>query len=122
MFMKFDNQETRRKEYGSAFLELSYCKLDNKVSTKKKLKIKNLPNWQNDSLYVYVDDLESFYSTYNKVFGIIFDDLFCVKYYSTKEVSKIIERLNSEKPTEFQILVNWLDFAMNNNGFYILGI
>lgn len=120
--MKFDNQETRRKEYGSAFLELSYCKLDNKVSTKKKLKIKNLPNWQNDSLYVYVDDLESFYSTYNKVFGIIFDDLFCVKYYSTKEVSKIIERLNSEKPTEFQILVNWLDFAMNNNGFYILGI
>lgn len=122
MFMKFENQETRKEKYGSAFLELAYCKLDNKTTIKKKLNIKNLPNWQNDSLYVYVDDLDSFYSDYNKVFGINYDELFSIKYYSTDEVGKIIERLNSEKPTEFQILVSWLNFAMTYNGFYILGI
>ena len=122
MFMKFENQEIRREKFGSAFLELAYCKLDNKATIKKKLKTKNLPNWQNDSLYVYVNDLDGFYSDYNKFFGINYDELFCVKYYSIEEVSKIIERLNSEKPTEFQILVNWLNSAMTYNGFYILGI
>ena len=120
--MKFENQETRREKYGTAFLELSYCKLDNKATLKKKLKSKNLPNWQNDSLYVYVDDLDSFYSEYNKVFGISYDELFWTRYYSTEEVSKVIERVNIEKPSEFQILVNWLNLAMTYNGFYILGI
>lgn len=122
MFMTIENQETRRKKYGSAFLELAYCKLDNKATVNKKLKIKNLPNWQNDSLYVYVDDLDSFYSNYNKVFGLNYEELFGVTYYSKEKVIKIIERLNSEKQTEFQILVNWLNFAMSYNGFYILGI
>lgn len=122
MFMKFENQETRREKYGSAFLELAYCKLDNKATIKNKLKIKNLPYWQNDSLYVYVDDLDEFYKEYQKAFDLIGGDMFGAKYYSTEEVSKIIERLNSEEPTEFQILVNWLSFAMTYNGFYILGI
>ncbi|MCM1042834.1 MAG: hypothetical protein NC350_01325 [Corallococcus sp.] len=120
--MKFDNQEIRREKYGSAFLELAYCKIDNKVSVKKILKLKNLPRWQNDSLYVYVDDLDDFYNEYHKAFDIISDDLFGVKYFSTDDIGKIIEILNTEKPTEFQDLVSWLNLAINYNGFYILGI
>lgn len=122
MFLQFENQETRRENYGSAFLELAYCKLDTKASIKKKLKINNLPNWQNDSLYVYVDNLDDFYNEYKKALDISGDELFAVKYFSAEETNKLIEILKSEKPTEFQVFVNWLNYAMNNNGFYILGI
>lgn len=122
MFVIFDNQELRREKYGSAFLELSYCKLEKNVSIKRKLKTKNLPNWQNDSLYIYIDDLDEFYREYHKVFDISEDDLYGVKYFSTENTDAIILRLNTEKPTEYEVVVKWLDFARKNNGFYILGI
>lgn len=122
MFMRFEEQEIRRKRYGSAFLELAYCKLENNVSDKKKLKLKNLPFWQNDSLYVYVDDLHDFCNEYRKAFDLNGDDIYGIKYFSVENTEKIIEILNSEKPIEYQILVSWLDSAKRNNGFYLLGI
>lgn len=122
MFMTFDNQESRREKYGSAFLELSYCKLEKNASVKKKLKIQNLPHWQNDSLYVFVDDLEKFYNEYLKVFNLAENDIYGIKYFSAEDANKIILLLNKEKPTEYEICVKWLNFAINNNGFYILGI
>lgn len=121
MFKMFENQESRRK-YGSAFVELAFCKLDNKATIKKKLQIKKLPNWQNDSLYVHVDDLDVFYGAYNKVFGINYEQLFDVTYFPKENIGEIIERLNSEKQKEYQILVDWLNSARIYNGFYILGI
>ena len=70
MFLQFTNQEERKEKYGSCFLELSYCKLKRNTSLRKILKIKNLPNWQNDSLYVFVDDLYEFFKEYNEIFDI----------------------------------------------------
>lgn len=122
MFLQFTNQEERKEKYGSCFLELSYCKLKRNTSLRKILKIKNLPNWQNDSLYVFVDDLYEFFKEYNEIFDIEESSLYSVKYFSFDKAKEIIDIIKNKKPKDYEIILKWLEYAIENNGFYILGI
>ncbi len=122
MFLQFTNQEERKEKYGSCFLELSYCKLKRNTSLRKILKIKNLPNWQNDSLYVFVDDLYEFFKEYNEIFDIEESSLYSDKYFSFDKAKEIIGIIKNKKPKDYEIILKWLEYAIENNGFYILGI
>lgn len=89
-----------------------------------------IDNWQNDSLYVYVDDIDVFYTNYKDIFvdgrynnmkmGEI--DLFGINYYSPQQLAEIIEKTQKQKPLGFDVLLDWLKKAIEYNGFYILGI
>ncbi|MGN0771559.1 MAG: hypothetical protein ACI4MI_03115 [Christensenellales bacterium] len=62
IFHSFANQEERRKFGGSAFIELQYC-------TTKHVKVVNKHGyWRDSSLYIYVDDIESFCCDYGDIF------------------------------------------------------
>ena len=96
MFHSFKSKEERRKFGGSAFIEIQYCKLEQSASIKKIVSLHALNDWQDDSLYVYVDDIDEFYSNYKEIFN---DGIY-----------------NNLKKGEVDI------FGINYNGIYILGI
>lgn len=127
--MQFEDQEIRRQKYGSAFLEISYRKSRKGLFAKNPFAISSLPNWQNDSLYVFIDDIDEFCLLYKDLFGEGYYqngktgkfDNFGVTYYTADTVDEIIKRILAQKPVEHEIITEWLSGA-RNNGFYILGI
>lgn len=130
IFYSFTNKEERREFGGSAFIEIQYCKLKPNTHNKKLVSLRVIDNWQNDSLYVYVDDIDVFYTNYKDIFvdgrynnmkmGEI--DLFGINYYSPQQLAEIIEKTQKQKPLGFDVLLDWLKKAIEYNGFYILGI
>lgn len=59
--------------------------------------------------------------TYNNMkTGIV--DLYGINYYAPSLTDSMIERLKKEKPTDYEVLVEWLGKSKAYNGFYILGI
>jgi hypothetical protein len=130
MFHSFESQETRQAFGGSAFIEIQYCRL------KPTAKINEIVSpcvrdcWQDNSLYVYADDMDEFYSNYKDIFcdgtysntkkGNI--DLFGINYYSPKQLAEIIDKIEKQKPLDYEILLEWLKHGINYNGIYILGI
>lgn len=128
LFYTFQSQEERRKFGGSAFIELQLCKLPAGTALKKIVKVGNIKNWQNDSLYVNDEDL--FYKEYGPIFdcgiynnlksGIV--DIYGINYYAPDLLDTIIRRLDSDKPVDCELLADWLKKAKAHNGFYILGI
>ena len=130
LFLHFDSQEERRRYGGSAFLELQYCRLPVKTPTKKIIAVRSINNWQNDSLYIYVDDLDIFYQEYSNFFnnGIYNNlnsglmDICGINYYSPLQTDSIIKKISVDKPRDHEVLVDWLEKAKEYNGFYILGI
>ncbi len=130
MFLSF-NSRTERMEYGgTAFIELQFCRLPITKSIKKIVAVDSIKNWKDDSLYVYVDNIDEFYQEYSKIFtdgiycngksGIV--DTFGINYYSKEQISVIIERLKNLQPKDYENLIDWLQKAKEYNGFYILGI
>lgn len=69
MFHTFKNREDRRAFGGSAFIEILYCKLKPNTRIKKIVSINAIDYRQDDSLYVYVDDIEELYSNYKDIFN-----------------------------------------------------
>lgn len=69
MFHKFANQGERRSYGGSGFLELQYCKMENGTSEKKIVSVNSIHHWQDDSLYVFADDIEQFLQDYIDIFA-----------------------------------------------------
>ena len=128
LFFSFDSQEEHRDFGGSAFIEFQFCKLPVDTRIKKIIAIESITQWQDDSLYV--SDLNIFSQQYSRFFdcgiynnqknGMV--DIFGINYYAPSFINRIIENLNIEKPTEYQMLVSWLYDAKKYNGFYILGV
>ena len=49
-------------------------------------------------------------------------DLLGINFYSQKQLIFMIERIKKEKPTDYQILLKWLEAGTEYIGFYVLGI
>ena len=128
LFHTFLSQSERRDFGGSAFIEIKFCKLPVRSSITSIVDVSSIKNWQNDSLYV--SDENAFYQEYGHIFdcGTYNDletgpvDLYGINYYPASLTDTIIERIRDAKPTEYAVLIDWLERAKTYNGFYILGI
>ena len=128
LFYIFRNQTESREFGGSAFIEIQYCKLADKTSTKAIMDVRNIRHWQDDSLYIL--DETCFYQEYGHIFDCVTYhnlktgpvDLYGINYYPASLLDAIIERIRDAKPTDYAVLIDWLERAKTYNGFYILGI
>lgn len=130
LFHVFDSQEERHKFGDSCFIELQYCRLPFGTKLKKIISVEAVKHWQNDSLYVFGDDSDTFYSLYHAIImdgtynnmerGLV--DLYGINFYSQQQAAQIAGRLKIEKPLEYQTLLNWLEAGNQFVGFYILGL
>ncbi len=126
MFIEFKNNEERIRYGGSAFIEFQFCKLKEKTRLRKI--VNKVNHWQEDSLYVPVDNMDSLIGLYNNVFncGIYNNlksgpiDMFGVNYYKKAQIVDMIEKLIEIDNNE--VLINWLRESLKYNGFYILVI
>ena len=129
-FYAFNSQTERRESGGSAFVEIQFCKLPSNSNIKTIVSESKINNWQDDSLYIYIDDMEEFYEEYADIFfggthqnlqtGAV--DLYGINYYPPILLDRICECICTEKLTDYEVLLKWLDSAKEYNGFYILGI
>lgn len=119
LFHTFSSREERRTFGGSAFVEIQFCDLPIGTKEKKLVAINSIFHWKSDSLYVYVEDLDTFHQEYNPVFNC---DIYGINYYAPASIDSIVVKLNTDKPTDYNQLVTWLNEAKQHNGFYILGI
>ena len=128
LFYIFRNQKERRDFGGSAFIEIQYCKLADKTSTKAIVDVRNIRHWQDDSLCI--SDETCFYQEYGYIFdcGIYHNlktgpvDLYGINYYPASLTDTIIDRIRESKPVDYTVLVDWLERAKDYNGFYIFGV
>lgn len=128
---KFNTQTERQEFGGSAFIEISYCKLKPETKINKILNLTKLPIKSNDSLYIHVNDIDKFVDEYYELFGscVCTDlneysgfDCSGVNYFSSDKLNSIKERILKEKPQNYEIVLDWLNECNKFNGFYILGI
>lgn len=97
---------------------------------KEIVSLRAINDWKDDSLYVYLDDMDEFYSNYKDIFrdGVYNNmkkgdvNLFGINYYSPKQLTEIIDKIEKQKPLDYETLLEWLKQGMNCNGVYILGI
>ena len=54
--MANNSKEMRKKYSGSAFIEMQFCKLPAGTKTEDIVAVDRISNWQNDSLYIYIDN------------------------------------------------------------------
>lgn len=120
MFHKFKNQEERKNFGGTAFVEFAYCKNKSKLKILNRLlKRKNI-FWNDDSLYIYVDDVDEFYNLYDDTFKV--NNFYGSNYYSKEKTIEIINSLKQKQPKDYLVLVEWLESALMYDGFWIYGI
>lgn len=130
LFHNFRSQEERRKFGGSDFIELQYCKLKQGTKIEKIISVDAIKHWKNESLYIFGDDFNVFYSYYREIFtGGIYNngesgsmDMCGINYYSSEQSGIVIEQVRKNHPLDYQVLLNWLKDVKKYNGFYILGI
>lgn len=130
MFHSFENQAERRAYGGSAFMELQYCKIQNGTPEKKIASVNSVLHWQDNSLYVYIDDIEEFLQDYGPIFinGLYKNiqhgeiDMYGINFYTSSQIIEAINAIESRNPPESSMLINWLKNASQYNGIYILGI
>ena len=120
MFLKFKNQDERKKFGGTAFIELAYFKRKNRFKIFDKFLKKKKLFWNNDSLYVYVDDIDEFHKLYDEVFNGC--NYYGSNYYSKEKTLEIINLLKQKQPKEYLVLVEWLEVALSYDGFWFYGI
>ena len=132
LFHSFVSQTERREFGGSDFLEFVFCKLDRDTSIEKLVSIDTVASlhWSNSSLYLCGDDWNEFCDAYGEIIsngtyanlekGYL--DLYGINYFSPEQVQLIMKRLQTEKPKDYQILLNWLEQGSRYNGFYVLGL
>lgn len=130
LFYTFSSQEERREFGGSYFIEMQYCRLPQGTEIERIVSVDAIEHWKNDSLYIYGDDDNEFVLHYGKIFtggtygnlkcGIV--DMYGINYYSREQAHLILETVKEIKPLDYQVLINWLEKAKENVGFYILGL
>lgn len=119
MFHKFKNQQERKNFGGTAFVEFAYCKNKSKLKILNRLfKIKKF--WNDDSLYIYVDDIDEFCNLYDDIF--MANNLYGPNYYSKEKTIEIINLLKEKQPKYYLVLVEWLELVLMYDGFWIYGI
>ena len=129
LFHTFNTQEERRNYGGSAFIEIQFCNMPAQSTTKELVSVEYVQNWKNDSLYVYIDDDNSFCQEYSRIFdcctynnlktGPV--DIYGINYCAPSLIESIVERLQQERPLDWEVLHEWLMKSKAYNGFYILG-
>lgn len=130
MFLQFTDEKERILYGGSAFLELQYCNAKQGTSVKNLCAVSNIRHGANDSLYIYDDDMEVFYSAYAPLLGEAFYnngrcgkiDIGGINYFSPQAAALAAKRIAAEKPIEHEIFLTWIQKAVNRNGFYLLGL
>lgn len=132
MFIKFNSKDERRKLYdnSTAFIELQCCKMPKKSKIKTILSTRRAKYWENDSLYIYVDNIELFVENYSKILndgtydnpetGLF--DIYGYYYYDENNVDEIRKKIIEEKPKANDKFLKWLEVAKLYNGFYFIGI
>ncbi len=128
LFHVFHSQEERKKYGGSSFIEIQFCKLPVGTATDKLVAVDRINHWQNNSLYI--DNENEFYKEYSSIFDCgIYSNLKCgtvdmhgINYYAPSLTDSIIEKLCINKPTDYEVLTEWLIKSREYNGFYILGL
>lgn len=130
MFRIFATQEERRKFGGSAFVEIQFCRMQPDTEIRKLIAVDNIDHWQDDSLYIYFDDVDDFVKEYGEIFdcGIYNNlrtgpmDIYGINYYRPDLIEKMVAGILGKKAADGDILIEWLERAKSYNGFYILGI
>lgn len=130
MFYSFASQTERRKFGGSDFLEIQFCKIPLKTKLKKVVAVHSINYWQDDSLYVSGNDLDTFLKEYSCIFDCgIYNNLetgmvdpFGINYYGHELIENLIAKILKVKPTDYEKLLEWLNTAKKYKGFYILGV
>ena len=99
------------------------------ATTKELVAVRSIQYWKIDSLYVYMDDDNAFYQEYSCIFdcgmynnlktGSV--DIYGINYYAPSLIEPIIEKLDKERPVDYEVLIEWLIKSKSYNGFYILG-
>lgn len=128
LFHIFNSQDERRDYGGSAFIEIQYCRLPVGTAPRKIVAVNSIRNWEIDSLYVVCET--EFDNEYSSILdcGISNNlsnspiDIYGINYFSPSTIEPIMERLDKEKPRDYEIFLSWLDTAKQYNGFYVLGI
>ena len=131
LFRTFHSQKERREFGGSYFIEIQYCRLPPNAKIEELLSGEHeMELWKNDSLYIYGDDDNVFFSNYEKVFshgmygngktGVV--DLCGINYYSVEETQNILQKLQKEHLPDQEKLMCWLEKVKQYSGFYILGL
>ena len=100
------------------------------ASIQEIVAVDNINDWQNDSLYIYDDDMNTFYEEYNNIFDCgTYNNLesgkfdpYGINYYKADSIEKIIVKIQKNKPANYTTLLSWLTKAKTYNGFYILGV
>jgi len=100
------------------------------TAVKDLVSVCSVDHWQNDSLYVHMNDGNVFYEEYSGIFdrGTYNNmksgpmDLCGIHYYAPSLTDCLIEKLSQNCPTDYEILVEWLEKSKPYNGFYILGL
>lgn len=116
MFHKFKNKDERKKIGGTAFIEFAYCKKKSKFNFFKKKEVL----WNDDSLYIYVDDIEEFCKLYDEIINV--KNIYGSNYYSKEQTIEIINLLKLKQPNDYLVLVEWLEDVKLYDGFWIYGI
>ena len=128
LFQTFRSQAERRRQGGSCFVELQFCRMPPGTPVRRLVDVDSIRNWMDDSLYV--DDETVLYREYGRFFtGGVYNnlrrgpvDLYGINYYESAMIDPLMERLRREQPPEYETLLGWLERAKDYNGFYILGI
>ncbi len=120
MFRFFENQIERRAYGGSAFIELQYCKMKSGTKLKKIVASSSVHYWQDDSLYIYVDDIDDFFANYNEIFQEL--DCYGINYYSPDQLKDITAKIEKQMPLDCAVILEWIKRGVDYNGIYILGI
>lgn len=128
MFLSFKSENERKEYRGSTYIELQYCKLKPNAKLKKIVSLRSIKHWQDDSLYV--NDIDNFCLIYGDMFcngvynnlksGAI--DLFGINYYSSILLQDIINKIEANKPLDYEVILPWLKQGLKYNGIYILGL
>ena len=130
IFHSFANQEERKNFGGTAFMELQYCTLRPETEIKKIVGVGAHGNWMDSSLYIYLDDIESFCSNYGDIFyGGTYNnlhkgrlDINGINYYTPAQAKEILLKIEGKKPLDYEVISEWLKNGKQYNGFYVLGV
>ena len=126
----FRSQSERRNSGGSDFIEIQYCKLPQGASIHEIVSVDSIRHWQEDSLYVFGDDMDVFYQNYGGIItGGFYNsetsgpmDLFGINFYWREQAACIQEQIKIKTPLDYQVLLTWLQKGEGCIGFYVLGL
>lgn len=107
-----------KKGKGTCFIELQYCKC------KKYKCINQIEHWNEESLYIGIDSLNLFLNEYLEIFNKVNKiDIYSYNYFTFNQVKKLRSLLLEQMPTNYNIIVKWLDICIDKGyTMYLLGI